>query len=85
MSTACPVAGRCRSLAFLASHGILSLSQSGDSEVWPILDGQVADLREPEYPRSWQLGGLIWDAYGGAELMAYFGVSAYTWLASARS
>jgi len=67
----------------------LSLSQSGDSdsdsEVWPILDGQVADSREPGYPRSWQLGGLIWVAYGGAELTAYFGVSVYTGLASARS
>jgi len=52
--------------------------------VWPILDGQIADLREREYPRSWQLGVLIWDACGGAELTAYFGVSVYTGLASAR-
>ena len=44
-----------------------------------------SDLREPGYPTSWQLGGLIWDAYGDAELMAYFGVSMYTGLASARS
>ena len=52
--------------------------------MWPILDGQIADLREPEYPRSWQLGVLIWDVCGGAELTVYFGVSVYTGLASAR-
>ena len=86
---------QCRQLAqrpSLLVAGVPRMPRYFESEsvrrqrVWPILDGQVADSREPEYPRSWQLGGLIiMVAYGGAELTAYFGVSVYTWLASARS
>ena len=51
------------------------------------LAGQIIlgmSVRKPVYPRSWQLVVLVRVAYGGSELAAYFGVSVYTGLASAR-